>query len=67
MCICMYISVYIYVYMYVMSECGHKGELRSSNDDIISAVDKYLLPLGSKHCNTNKNVWTAKGTMLDLI
>ena len=41
------------------------GGLKSSYNDIISAVADFFLPIGSKHCNSNgKCEWTANGTML---
>ena len=39
--------------------------MKSSLADVISAVDDFFLPMGSKHCNTDgRNVWTARDTML---
>ena len=38
--------------------------LKSSYDNVISAVDKFL-SIGSKQCDTDgKNVWNAKVTVL---
>ena len=39
--------------------------LKSSYDDMISAVGDFFLSMGSKHCNTNENMWRLRGgTML---
>ena len=42
------------------------GGLKSSYDDIISAVDDIFLPMGSKHRSTNeRSVGTEKRTSLE--
>ena len=46
-----------------MIKCNYEGGLKSSYDHVISAVDDFVLPMGSKYCNTNKKMWTARGTM----
>ena len=39
----------------------YEDEMKSSYDGIISAVDDFFWPLGSKHCNIDgRSVWTAR-------
>ena len=39
--------------------------MKNPYNDVMSAVDDFILPMGSKHCNTDeRNVWNAMGTML---
>ena len=43
----------------------YKNELKSSYDDLTSAVEDFFLPMKSKYCNTDgRSVWTVRGTML---
>ena len=46
---------------------NNKGGPKSSNDDVISAVDDFVWPMGSKHCNTNgRCMWITRMTMLKI-
>ena len=45
---CVYIYIYIYTHTHTNPYNTHKGRLKSSHDDIISAVDNSFFPIGSK-------------------
>ena len=61
-----YLSIYLSIYLFFSFLSIYKGALKSSYDDVISAMDDlFFLPMALKHWNTNgRIVWTVKETIL---